>query len=533
MSPSPHLFPGGYAPPTRALTPGADAVALGQRIFNELLTSLAGVLGQVHQVKHSSAFWECLLAPWLSAHVEIVLAGGYPPRVELAAGGLSIPAVHNPSDIWHKSCMLHYDCLTATDNPTVSLRFEVPALTYPDGWLERLLFRTTSGLLAIPSAMDPKAVRSVCGHFGRTRKRGYAGLNTSSITFNLDLRRRIAEEVVATAQDDNTRRCAAHLAWSLPISLVEAFSDYYRFARRHAGRYQVVWLDARLYAEYSLVFIMAFVRENGGRIVGQQHGGAYGMATNLFQEMVERRLADSFITWGWQDDRYGSRDQCVPLPNSALSSRLDALPERFETNAFLWISNSCYPRPIHLAPDYHPQSAETYYGNRHQAYAALPPSIQQMIVYRPFFRSFDWPQEESFRRNFPGRLNQTRGMIDFPSCGKLLILDHPGTCFLEAMALNYPCVGIWPSELFAMRPHAEAALALLRQAGIVHDEPAAFAAHLETLSSDPRGWWYSEQVQHARASFSRQYAWTSPDYLERWRQFGETLHHTVNHRHAS
>jgi putative transferase (TIGR04331 family) len=91
------------------------------------------------------------------------------------------------------------------------------------------------------------------------------------------------------------------------------------------------------------------------------------------------------------------------------------------------------------------------------------------------------------------------------SC-RLLVLDHYGTTLHMALAANMPCIAFWKPEEWGMEAASEAALALLREAGIVHDGPESAAAKAIAVWSDVAGWWGNAATQAARRQWLRQYA---------------------------
>jgi putative transferase (TIGR04331 family) len=93
------------------------------------------------------------------------------------------------------------------------------------------------------------------------------------------------------------------------------------------------------------------------------------------------------------------------------------------------------------------------------------------------------------------------------SC-RLLVVDHPGTTILEALAAGVPMVLFWSSESWFMTPYSQYMLDCLRTAGIWHDDPRKAARKAAEVFTNPVAWWDSPSVRDARMAYAEIYAMT-------------------------
>jgi len=99
---------------------------------------------------------------------------------------------------------------------------------------------------------------------------------------------------------------------------------------------------------------------------------------------------------------------------------------------------------------------------------------------------------------------------------KIVVIDHPHTSFLNALAINNPSVLYWDHEVYLMGPEAEPYFQVLRDAGILYKDPVGAAEKINEIFDNSGEWWLSSKVQDARKGFCDRFAYARKDWLEVW-----------------
>ena len=107
---------------------------------------------------------------------------------------------------------------------------------------------------------------------------------------------------------------------------------------------------------------------------------------------------------------------------------------------------------------------------------------------------------------------------------RIAIIDNRQTTYIEALVVNHPVILFWNKDDWEVRSEAEPYFEALHSAGILYYSPVSAAAKLKEIYHQPKQWWYSDEVQHARDIFVNQFAKTSSNSI---REFSKQAWVTV------
>jgi len=102
---------------------------------------------------------------------------------------------------------------------------------------------------------------------------------------------------------------------------------------------------------------------------------------------------------------------------------------------------------------------------------------------------------------------------------RLLIVSYNSTTHLEALSANFPTIFFWETGMTELRVSAQYDYDLMHEVGIFHRPPESAAKKINQIYQDPLSWWYSPEIQKARESFCRRYAWTTKTWRSDWKNF--------------
>ena len=99
---------------------------------------------------------------------------------------------------------------------------------------------------------------------------------------------------------------------------------------------------------------------------------------------------------------------------------------------------------------------------------------------------------------------------------RLILFDHLGTTFYEAMALNCPCILFFDRQLHPLKKNAALVFEDLQNAGILFDTPETAALAAEHAYGDVETWWMSPIRQRARRLFCDELCRYSDTWSAEW-----------------
>lgn len=306
---------------------------------------------------------------------------------------------------------------------------------------------------------------------------------------------------------------------AMPMCYLENYKSYRSSIRnvKNMDFVKIVGSAVGWVANERFKFFAAEAVSRGARLIDFQHGGGYGTVLGLPQEKICLEK-DIFYTWGWKSSGSG---KTRPLPSPHLYKIRDSYNQKLDNILFVGssIPGYQYITQTGILPDDMPK----YFEDKKVFLQALQGKIRSKILYRPYALK-EWPEERMIGSIYPNVNFAPKGkLVDLMKKAKLVVIDHPRTSFIEALAINCPSIFYWDHEVFLMRPDSEKYFNLLRDAGILFRDPLSAARKVEEVYSDPMGWWLRGNVQNARVEFCRRYAYTRPDWMRIWKEEFELL----------
>ncbi len=530
----------------RAPDPWEDREALhracrrAQDIFEELIDPLGQRLDEIHALRHSRRYWLILAGPWLSRFVHLVydrferlrLAWERYPKLEAV--------LLDDADFQTPEASLHFQNLGFTDAYNQQVFSELIALERPDLPRRRLAcppepcpppdpyscaaFKALDRLIRLRS---PRILVSQLFHSRRDQYRLLAGLKTAAAPFygslppppppDINLRERLKG---LTAQGP----VASAIARLIPRHLPTLYLEGYRAAReatlsgwRRAPK-ALASSTGWLFNE-ALKFAGAEFSERGAVLAGWQHGGGYGLDADTPSEHLERSLCDRFATWGWASANGGA--PAVPLP-SPLTQRFQAAGLSAKADSELLFVTNGFPLYPYLLYNW-PMGwriEENLEWQRRLLLALKGPARESLRV-RLYPLERGWRQRERLQEGLaPLRFDDGRGSFEKAlSRARLVVFDHIGTSFLEAIAFGAPCLAFVNPGVNRFRQEASEAVAKLSRAAMLLESPEAAAKACSHLFADPSRWWEHPATREARDFWSHRYAGLGEPWPGPWRKF--------------
>lgn len=289
----------------------------------------------------------------------------------------------------------------------------------------------------------------------------------------------------------------------LPKNLVEAFEDYVREARAGSegeSQERVIVTSTSFDADERFKVWVADQIGRGARYVVLQHGAVYGVSP-FFEDTVEERTADRFITWGWSRGPRHVPGFCLTTPGRGIHRRRDADGLLLVTmgqrrKKFIWDVEAEF---------------DAYMDAQYEFVDALSPDLREKLTIRlyPAHARMLGGEKELFETRYPG-VSIDPGVGDFWDAlahFRLAVFTYDSTGFLELLRIGFPVVAYWNEDGFdQVSPTARREYDRLVEAGLLYHTPSALARFLSDHWHRLDEWWNSPSVRGARESFCAEYA---------------------------
>lgn len=310
------------------------------------------------------------------------------------------------------------------------------------------------------------------------------------------------------------------LVWTLPHNFPTLYLEGYASARRFCtagwNRPPKVLVSAVGWAfnEY-FKFLAAECVERGSRLVGVQHGGLFGLSKALPAEDLEWIFTDRWYAWGWSGLAGHPKVRDLPYPPF---SELVPAGSGGGSKHILYVSTEM---PLSLGRVHSGPMGDQqveYFSWRLRFVNALPQALADRLLVRLYPHDWGWNQAQRLR-DAAGSVrldDHAKSLPDRLCDARLAVFDHPGTALFEGLASGVPCLLFWNPRHWDCRPFAAPYLDLLRDAGVLLDDPVLAAAHLPRIHDDPKRWWSEPRVRAAREAFMERFARRRADWLDEW-----------------
>jgi putative transferase (TIGR04331 family) len=256
--------------------------------------------------------------------------------------------------------------------------------------------------------------------------------------------------------------------------------------------------------------------KKGSKLFIEQHGGHFG--TGKFAAYEDHQLKiGSFLSWGWD---YDSLHKITPLP----ASKLINIQKRFKslsyggvllvTTALPRYSNHLMSIPVGAA-----QYSE-YEEDQMEVASLLEDNIRSQLTVRLFHQKFGCEQQERWNDRFNDiRIDSGKNSMGKAiSKNRLIVSTQNSTTMLELLAANVPTVLFWNKKHWELNSFAQPYYDELCKVGILHDTPESAAEHINKVWHKVDNWWMQQSVQDVRVKFCNQYARTSDNWSDLWKE---------------
>jgi putative transferase (TIGR04331 family) len=328
----------------------------------------------------------------------------------------------------------------------------------------------------------------------------------SAIQENIDLRRGINCGV--NSKDPFLNFSSSLLPKLIPKYLLEGFEEISLLSRNNGWpriSRCIFTSNSFQFDEVFQYYVAMQKKLNGSKFIIGQHGGVSGILKWSFGETHQIRIADKFISWGWNP----GLQNVVPgfvLTNVGQKIKHDPKGGVLLTTVPMRLySHKGGSWPVG------PKQSKEFLEDQITFYSQLDDCLANKTVLRiheSLDLKFNSGYLDEWKSKFPEiRIDKsTESIKRVLKKTRLFVYTYNSTGYLETLSMNFPTVMFWNVDLFETKKEFSEALTELEKVGIFHKDPTMAAEHINSKWSDLEGWWNSIEVQAVRKSFVQSYA---------------------------
>lgn len=530
-----------------------EAEAYCEKVIDASLDGIAAHLNSLHGVRFSRRYWQILIGPWLLYYVHALYdryvtlkrtTDSYPGLRTVLLSPASYRTPVDTDDFWSQGqddtsdvfnlqmysqilIRLGADIAIAREVTLPAAETATPVPLKQERLVKVIAKRVLLTLSRINrpdvilSAEMPLTMwqwiqlnRAMAGQGGALPFS--LALHCDARPINPSLRKRFRD---LPSTDEFTRILIDSLPDNVPQIFVEGYAEFREACLKlWPIRPKVIVSAANWYNDEAFKFLAAEFAQRGSRLIGVQHGGGYGTSRVHPWEKHELSITDRWFSFGWRSVDLNEKVRPISHPKFIPLSASKQNGGRSSRDILLVTPG--VPRYFCRFESYPVGRLPEIMEWRTRLIKTLPAGLQSALLVRLASHDYGWYQRQ--------RLADACGQIRFDTGrrtlqqtairAKLVVVEYPGTAFLEMLSANVPVVLFWDPVLWETRPSAEPHFENLRKAGILWNSPEDAAAKIAAIYEDPWEWWGNAAVQETRRSFVNRFALGKKDWLESWRE---------------
>lgn len=343
--------------------------------------------------------------------------------------------------------------------------------------------------------------------------------NTVAINAHADFNKRDLIKSFSTGDDLADNILISSVKYFLPLGLLEGYNQITSRVLKHVKKRipRSIFTGVGFYWSTEFAVWASLCAEKGSTLYGMQHGGTYGECEILAGELLERKISDYYITWGWKED-----DKTIPLPAPRLMKKYKGQKVKGKQEGILWITTADSRYNYFTGNIVFGNRFLKYFEHQKQLYLKLNTDVRNKITIRLYPNDFGWNLAERWvsvdsRVKFS---HESSNFIIDARKHKLVLIDHlGGTTFLQLLDLGIPVIVVAEPSLFEFRETAQKLYADLENVGVLFRSIDSASKAVSTILLDVDGWMNNTRRKNVIEKFKMNFAFMNKEPSSTWIHF--------------
>jgi putative transferase (TIGR04331 family) len=485
-------------------------------------------LNYIHQTDHDTKYWEIIIGPWLIYfiwYIDYRFFGSNLPLESSEKNHFKYNVPYDMTSFIHMFDQTDYasqiDSMVSRNLEESKISFECfRILPYHENkWkisIKKIysnIYRLISGYSNVILASPYFSVKNQIKVALLSRLRIVPFFNSdkgkSNPSLNMEYRKWLETR---TAFDGGLDAVLYKLILQqMPYVYLEGYHHLLQQLPPLPSRKKVICSSVGWFCDEFLQCFFAAHQEQGGRLVGLQHGGGpYGIGVNP-GALLENGVPANYLTWGWK-----LNEKDIPFVSIGLSLKKKEFDSRCNDKKRENILYVTTEFSKHITDGRGgPSGADmpVYFKQQHQFVKSLPSSVRDRIVVRVYPGDYyDQRQREQFESlMLKLRFDENKCLVDSLLNTRLVVLDSIQTVFFEVIAYGIPVMVFHDESMWEFNREFESICDEMKKLNMLHTSPESIARFLSETEDDIEVWWNSNELQCLRERLRCNYARTSND----------------------
>ena len=406
--------------------------------------------------------------------------------------------------------------------PIVNASNATSAFTYNGFYLN--YFSKLSNLKLINNRDFSKSLRNI---FIKTLKEKNLNLDIFFVNLNL--------------QDDTKKKIIDFyfdfLMNNYPMCFLENLKSNFDYQKKILEKFKV----KKIFSsddESSISTLSYFVSKNlSFEIIKFQHSGHYGYLNDTLEiDEIEVKNSDTFISNGWNGKikKYDNKNYVnfVKLPSPLFSEKKKyfksykvSIDKKFD---FVFLPQSVKPftNPVQGAANFRRDVMKEYVNEFWELANSLHKNnlTANIKFYNRVSKNFIKKNldklQKKYENTFYFQNNFNKGLsIKLINSGNVILLDQPGTAFLECLNFNIPIMVYWKRSFCEPSKESTELFEQLKEVGIIHDEPETIIESYKEFKINHNEWLKNKKRRDVIKNFCERYGYADFNWQNLWKNF--------------
>tara|TARA_B100000530_G_scaffold336747_1_gene292501 strand:+ start:1590 stop:3380 length:1791 start_codon:yes stop_codon:yes gene_type:complete len=327
------------------------------------------------------------------------------------------------------------------------------------------------------------------------------------------------------------------LKFNYPICFLENLNSNFKYQENILKKFN----SKKIYSsddESSISTLSYFVSKNlNFEIVKFQHSGHYGYLKDTLEiDQIELKNTDTFISNGWNEKvkKYDEKSfvNFIKLPSPLLSEKKKYFKsykiytdKKFD---FLFLPQFVKPftNPIQGIANFRRDVIKEYLNEFWELADCLSKNnFKASIkfynrVSKKFIKNNLNLIEKKYSNTFSYQSNFNKGLSkELVNTGNVILLDQPGTAFIECLNYNIPVMVYWNKSFCEPSDNAIELFNQLNKVGIVHYNTKTLIESYKLFKNNRNEWLDETKRKDTIKLFCDNYAFTDLNWSKAWKKF--------------
>lgn len=515
-------------------------IEYGDDTYDIVINKLVHILNSYHETNNSLKYWDLLLRPWLSIYIQ-VLYDKY-RHIQFAKDKyknlytvildkedfdfINLPSTFSQNIVNNEkyNLQLYSEIIRFMDIEYSTKKYGKNKLSFLINYKSNFKNTLVGNLTKLCNKLFNKnKILIVSPYFKVNKFIKYSLLSFKSnflfvfnnLQYNININKQPDLQKRKQLFGDNPVNDFENILIStfvnnFPMIYLEGYKEFNNNVKNlNIGYFDAIYSSNAIYNNEIFKFYCADCIGKTKLLYGQ-HGGNFGIDKKHVLERIEKKFADKYFTFGWEENKNG----VLPSPYSEITS------SKNDNINFIMTS---MPRYFYRFVYQEDSSKMLQYIENAKCFFKEVDKVENIII-RLYMHDYGWNiQEKLLSTNLNLQFDNSTDYYEQIINAKLNIFDHLHTGYLETMSINKPTIVLITKNIYFFRDEVKNDIEKLKNVNILFDNSKEAAIFLNQID-DINKWWHSNEVQNVRKEFCNKYIRTSKNWAEEWiEEFNKVL----------